>query len=209
MTHEQILDLIWDGEGTLLDFKLRVHRSDRFARILASFANNQGGTLLIGVDDFGQIQGCDEERELGLLKEAADFYCSPPVDLEITSSTESGKTVLIVRIAEGEEKPYLVTKPDGSQKAYVRVDDKSLPVSKKMEHIFRNGKFLKSDRKLDSKEQALLDYLVDHERITAFEYRRLINIGERRARRILVKLLKEGLINYHEDGKSGYYTGWR
>ncbi len=206
MTHEQILDLIWEGEGSRLDFKLRVHRSERFSRVIASFANNNGGILLIGVDDFGIIQGCDEEREIGLLKDAAGYFCDPPVEIDVTSSTEMGKTVLVVRIAESTNKPHMIVRKDGTRKAYIRVDDKSMPVGRKMEQVLRNEDFLQSDRKLDSKEQLLLDYLSENERVTAAEYRRLINIGERRARRILYKMMQEGWINFHEDSKSGFYT---
>jgi len=58
---------------------------------------------------------------------------------------------------------------------------------------------------LGSKEQFLLDYLNEHPHITLKEYSDLMNLGLRRARRIVVNLLAAGLIRVKYKDKEEYY----
>ncbi|MGF1759252.1 ATP-binding protein [Photobacterium sagamiensis] len=70
---EQRIDLlIQDGESSIAEFKaayfhnsIRIYDKEKIAlqrvATVVSFLNSQGGTLLIGVDDDGQIHGIDEE----------------------------------------------------------------------------------------------------------------------------------------------------
>ena len=71
MTHEDLKRLVLLGEGPRLEFKNRVPRPYRIAREVIAFANTDGGTVLIGVDDDGTILGLrDAEEELFALSTA-------------------------------------------------------------------------------------------------------------------------------------------
>lgn len=54
--------LIEQGEHQQLDFKFEVSDSKKIARTLSAFANTDGGRLLIGVKDNGNISGVRSEE---------------------------------------------------------------------------------------------------------------------------------------------------
>jgi ATP-dependent DNA helicase RecG len=54
------LTLIRQGENSSVEFKSANAHPDSLARELVAFANTQGGTLLIGVEDDGAISGLTE-----------------------------------------------------------------------------------------------------------------------------------------------------
>jgi len=67
--------LIAQGEGPTSEFKSGVPKPEHLARVIAAFANAQGGTILLGVRDDGTVQPVSEfdankalERALTLLK---------------------------------------------------------------------------------------------------------------------------------------------
>ena len=51
MTKKQLQQLIKKGESRLVEFKQAASSAKDLARELAAFANTQGGTLIIGVDE--------------------------------------------------------------------------------------------------------------------------------------------------------------
>jgi predicted HTH transcriptional regulator len=62
MTSEEIQRLILQGEGPTLEFKVSIPRPEITARIIASFANVEGGRILFGVKEPTQIVGIREEE---------------------------------------------------------------------------------------------------------------------------------------------------
>lgn len=57
-----ILGIIKSGESINVEFKLRLPPADNISRVLSSFANTEGGILIIGVTDRGQIIGLTDEE---------------------------------------------------------------------------------------------------------------------------------------------------
>ena len=56
LTAEEIISLAKSGEGYNADFKLKVPSKVReLTEEVCAFANSEGGFLLIGIDDKGQI----------------------------------------------------------------------------------------------------------------------------------------------------------
>ncbi|MCK5704374.1 MAG: ATP-binding protein, partial [Cyclobacteriaceae bacterium] len=49
--------LVRNGEGQLLEFKLKASFPEKIVKEMVAFANSNGGQLLIGVDDDGRISG--------------------------------------------------------------------------------------------------------------------------------------------------------
>jgi predicted DNA-binding transcriptional regulator YafY len=52
----------------------------------------------------------------------------------------------------------------------------------------------------------LFEFFETHERITAKQYADLCNISERRAMRLLVRLVRIGMVFIHTHEKTAYYT---
>lgn len=75
MLHK-ITRLIASGESETLDFKQTISDASKIAKTLVAFANNKGGTLLIGVRDNGSISGIRSEDEKYMLELAGTFTVS-------------------------------------------------------------------------------------------------------------------------------------
>ena len=56
--------LILEGEHQQQDFKYRVSDAQKLAKSVSAFANTNGGRLLIGVRDDGNMSGVRSEEEI-------------------------------------------------------------------------------------------------------------------------------------------------
>ncbi|UPL51133.1 AlbA family DNA-binding domain-containing protein [Hymenobacter sublimis] len=202
-------ELIRQGEGERLEFKKRTTHPTRIARTLASLANTHGGRVLVGVDDDGRIVGVrDAEEEIYQLRQAAQHYIDPPLELRFKEVEEDDRVVLVVMVAESSHKPHRAQVADGDWRAYVRVRDESVQTSqlteKALERTDTGPRFERIP--LNKEELAVLDYLQKNPRITLAQYMKLLNIGQRRAYRTLIKLTLHGYIKHHDKQKEVYYT---
>ena len=64
-SEDGIKELIAEGESTTVEFKQRLPPDSILARTLVAFANTNGGIILIGIIDKGEI--------IGLTKKEASF----------------------------------------------------------------------------------------------------------------------------------------
>ncbi len=92
------------GEGQHLEFKQSV--SSSLSREFTAFANAEGGTVVIGVDDKNRIVGIKPGNRLTSQIEDIARNCDPAVRITIHQEKHEGKTILIVDVTEGEHKPY-------------------------------------------------------------------------------------------------------
>jgi predicted HTH transcriptional regulator len=197
--------LIDQGEHETLDFKKEVTSEIKIAKTMVSFANHKGGRLLVGVNDNGTIHGIAVEEEKYMLERAAAFFCKPEIKLEIKLWQVGKKTVLEVVVPPGTDKPYFSLGDDNKWWAYIRVKDQSLLASRIVLEVLKKGPE-GALVKFTSKEQALLDYLKKHHKITLKEFCHLVNISRRRASGILVDLIRMGIILEHQTEKPEFYT---
>ena len=88
------------------------------------------------------------------------------------------------------------------------MNDKTLMASKEVVKILKDenpdGPPLKVA--IGENERRLFSYLEKNERITVREFGRLVNISDRRASRILVGLVRAGVIRIHTHEREEYYT---
>lgn len=122
--------LLLEGEGNTLDFKESITNAHKIAKTIVSFANREGGIVLVGVRDNKTISGIVPEEERFMLQLAVSRYCKPLVELEYQELFDGKKTVLKVKIPEGKNKPYKAFDESGKWRAYYRVEDSSMLASK-------------------------------------------------------------------------------
>lgn len=203
-----IRQLIFEGEGVTLDFKKTITSCEKIAKTLAAFANNKGGRLLVGVADDGTVKGVkSEDEEKFMLTKAGTSFCRPVIEPQFEEVYIDDKIVLVAEIKESDTKPHYSLGEDKKWWVYVRVKDKSLLASKIVVDVLKGSN--KEEGVLieySSKEKALLEFLDLHERITALEYSKMLNLSRRRAQRILVNLVLSGVIRVHTTEKEEYYT---
>jgi len=203
---DELQRLIWQGENDQVDFKQRVTQPEKIARTMVSFANTRGGTILIGVKDNGTVTGIDPEEEKHTLQLAADFYCNPPVSLTFEELEAERRIVLKVTIAESSTKPHFAKVKEDEWRGYVRVKDTSVQTSKMVNKVLENEAPQFERIPLDRHESAALEMLQKQPRITLKQYMKAANLSERRAYRILVKLVIHGYLRLHDKEKEDYYT---
>ena len=103
----ELLELINKGEGYHLEFKLEEENNEDFAKTIVCFANTDGGKILIGVDDTGNIIGVsDIDKVMLRMDDIALNRCEPPVIIFQESINFDGKNVVIVNVEKGKQRPY-------------------------------------------------------------------------------------------------------
>ncbi|MDE7119912.1 MAG: ATP-binding protein [Muribaculaceae bacterium] len=119
--------LIDEGEHEHQDFKYQISDARKIARSISAFANHDGGRLLIGVKDNGVVAGVRSDEDLYVIEGAAQMYCQPSVEVEMTAfRCDGGAVVYRVTIPRVENRPVFVREADKSLKAYYRVADENI-----------------------------------------------------------------------------------
>ena len=110
MNAKEIKELCALGENSKVQFKLRIDNPSKIAAEIVAFANYRGGTILIGVEDkTGEIVGLtyDEVQQISRdVGNVANNSVRPTVYLQTETVDVDGKTVLVVNVNEGIDKPY-------------------------------------------------------------------------------------------------------
>jgi predicted HTH transcriptional regulator len=212
--------LIEEGEGFSIEFKRRISSPEKIARTLISFANTKGGTILFGVDDDGSIVGVESEKsEIELIDIAGKDFSDPQIIPKIEIIPFDGKDVIVCQIDESKTKPHYYLGETNRQdkfynenvegtRVYIRVNDKTMMASREVVKILQNENLEMPPLKLSigDNERRLFKYLEANERITVRELGRLINISDRRASRMLIRLVRAGVVWIHTHEKEEYFT---
>lgn len=203
-----IRELILQGEGTTLDFKKTITSSEKIAKSLVAFANNQGGVLLIGVADDGNIVGVkSEDEERYMINKAAHQFCKPAIEPDFEEIYINHKLVLAVTIAQSDLKPHYAMDSNKEWWAYYRVKDKTVLASKIVldmlkEEQSQTGKMIV----YTDLEKKLFNYLETQGRITLKQFTRLTRLPNKKAQKLLVGLLTSGILQVHLSEKEEYFT---
>ena len=181
-----ILKYISEGEHQTQDFKMRIDDSKKIARTLAAFANSDGGRLLIGVKDNGQIAGVNFDEEIHMLDAAAKMYCKPNVEYIIQAWKVENRTVLEVNIEASSKKPHTAINEENEWKIYIRHDDRILPAPAVLKEYWKGTEIDRQQRYFHTeKEKKIFDSLQSHGELSFSQL--LKHCGLRKD--ILIKLL--------------------
>ncbi len=205
--------LISEGENFKIEFKRQFSSIEKIAKELIAFANTKGGMILFGVDDDGTIYGVESEKsEIDLIYEAAREYCEPPIDPIVQVIELNRKDVVVAIVEESRTKPHRLQDYRSAlardAKVYIRVHDKSVIASREVVKIMESESPDSEPLSIiiGENERRLFKYLEDNGRITVKDYAKLVNISERRASRILVNLVRAGVIRIHTEERFEYFT---
>ncbi len=209
----ELKSLISEGENFKIEFKRQFSSITKIAKELIAFANTKGGMILFGVDDDGTIYGVESEKsEIDLIREAAGEYCEPPIDPIVQVIELNRKDVVVAIVEESRTKPHRLQDYrdvlSRDAKVYIRINDRSVLASREVVRILEseNPDSEPLSIIIGENERRLFKYLEEKERITVKEYAKLVNIGERRASRILVNLVRAGVIRIHTEARFEYFT---
>lgn len=108
-TESKILELIRKGEGLDLEFKACRNQLNRDVyETVCAFLNRHGGTLLLGVQDNGVIQGIEPDAAVQIRKDFVTAInnpqkISPPTYLAVDEVTVAGKPLLRIYVPESSQ----------------------------------------------------------------------------------------------------------
>ncbi len=100
MEINEIIKLIKEGENERIEFK-KGKSKDLIEEIVA-LANTFGGYLIIGIDDEGNIVGCDAKRVIEYITSSL-HYISPIPKIEIEKKKINEKEIVIVKVSKSKE----------------------------------------------------------------------------------------------------------
>ena len=192
-----ITELISQGEHQQLDFKFEVSDSKKIARTLTAFANTDGGILLIGVKDNGNIAGIRSEEEYYMIEAASEMYCHPKIPFEAKEWNMDGKIVLEVIVKTSPDKPHTSPDKNDKLKAYIRIDDENIVASEILVLAWKKMADLKGTHlKISKPVEKLLSYLEENPYITVKQFCKIGRVNYYTARNILSDLLAIGSVGY-------------
>ena len=102
MYPEELQRLIRQGEGQGVELKSSIPAPQDIAKHVAAFANTNGGTLILGAREPGEIIGVDEHRAREAT-EMAKPYLSPVPEMKVEALQIQGHAVVAVQVPASEE----------------------------------------------------------------------------------------------------------
>ena len=181
-----IQDLIKQGENQFQDFKFVINDSKKIARSLVAFANTDGGRLLIGVKDNGNITGVKTEEEFHMVEAAAQMYCKPEILFKRKDWIIDSKKVLEIIIPESKNKPHLTRTEEDKWMAFIRVDDENILANVVMMQVWKKKKSIRGVKiQYTDPENFLLSYLNQNDYINLKQFYKQANISRYKAINIL------------------------
>lgn len=203
--------LIRQGEGLKLEFKRKANHPDKIARELVAFANTEGGTLIVGVDDDGTIYGNKHsEEDHFAISKFLDKYCFPQLPLSMEILPINGtRQVLIIKVEKSYHKPHFLTaqNPLRRKQSFVRVDDMSITASREMVQILRHSNNSRGvSIEFGDRERQLLQTLDNSPNITLAETQKLLKTSRRKASVLLTLMVRAGLLKIHPSEKGDSFS---
>lgn len=208
MNPDHLQSLIARGESEQVEFKQQLPSLSKLTRALSALANTAGGVLILGVTDAGEAVGvADIDQIHAQLKQAAQFWCDPPILIQTQIVVLQGQEIMVVEVPDSADKPHAVLEDAyGAGKVYMRQASSTLEASPQMIKLLVKRPAQPPVEPQNQLEQALLNYLAEHRRITLPQYCQLVNISKRRAQRILVKWMRAGHLNCFQHERVPYYA---
>lgn len=186
--------LIEEGEHEHQDFKYAISDARKIARSISAFANNDGGRLLVGVKDNGHIVGIPNEEDIFMIEHAAQSYCVPPQNVEMTTYTvEGGAVVLQASIAKAMNRPVYCVEEGARHVAYYRIGDENIVAHPLM---VRSWELRESENPmfLPLVDLNMLQYIRDNSPCTPEESMLALHLSRDVAESIVTKLLALGMV---------------
>ena len=194
MTIEEIVH----GESKNVEFKVNLPKdSAKYIKTIIAFANTQGGCLVIGIDDKTRsVIGVDDESAFQTMDSIANAVadsCIPQIVPNIELQTINRKTVIVITVAPGPNRPYYLKSKGKESGTYIRIAGTSRPADhEKIKELEMEGAHISWD------ELTCIGYEATESEITKLcsdimKYRESVGLPERKVTGIQLmnwKLLK-------------------
>lgn len=107
------MEELFAGESKNIEYKQEVpSNSAKYMKTVVAFANGIGGKIIFGIEDkTGKIVGVDREsifQTIDAITNAISDSCEPRIIPDVTLKTVEDKTVIVVEIMAGRQRPYFI-----------------------------------------------------------------------------------------------------
>ena len=182
--------LISEGEHQQQDFKYRVSDACKLAKSVSAFANTDGGRLLIGVRDDGNLSGVRSEEEIYMMHQAAYRYCRPEASIKFDTYHADGRTIVIATVSPSDKRPICVVNGEDKPRAYIRIADENIVASPVHLAIWRESQNLQGTMMTYTDTvKKLLDAMQD-QRLTLNQIVRRSAIPRHKVINLLARLIR-------------------
>ncbi len=107
MNESELKQKIEKGEDFHTEFKENLGNKEKIIKEIVSFANTDGGQLIFGVTDTGDIPGVENvDESMRIIDDLAYQRCEPPITMVMETVKIDNKTILIANIPKGSHRPY-------------------------------------------------------------------------------------------------------
>jgi predicted HTH transcriptional regulator len=205
----ELKKLAAEGEGLQLEFKRKAAYPEKIVRELIAFANTEGGTLLIGVDDDKSIPGVKyPDEEAHVVRESLTKHCKPPLAYhESVIGISENRFVVRFDVPPSTKRPHYLFLEKGIRSTFVRVHDMSIKASAEMEEIVRRSKKKRDIHfTFGEQEKSLMEYLDNHLTISLADYRKLSGLNRFQASRKLILLVLANVLRITASEKGYLYS---
>ena len=147
MTMTELLDLIANGENSGVEFARDDLRPEQLAKDAVALANLQGGLILLGVEDDGNITGIQRPNlEEWVMDTVFGRYVHPMIlPFYETVRIDDSRRVAVIRLTQGTAKPYVVRQQD-REEIFVRAGTVSRRASREQQaRLFSQGGMLHAE----------------------------------------------------------------
>ena len=119
-------DTLFSGESKNVEYKVTLpDKSEKCMKTIVAFVNTQGGKLIVGIDDkTHEIVGVENEilfQVMDGIANAVSDSCMPQIIPDIEPQTVDGKTVIVVSVEAGKNRPYYLKSKGKENGTYIRV----------------------------------------------------------------------------------------
>ena len=117
MNEIELKERILKGEDLHTEFKESLSDNEDIAKQIVGFANTDGGQLIVGVSDKGEVIGVENIDELlRRIDDIAYNRCEPPITIVPETLSVEDRTFLMINVPKVDQRPYRT----GSGLYYIR-----------------------------------------------------------------------------------------
>lgn len=140
---ETIVKIIEDGENDKVEFKTEMYDTEKLSKSIIALSNSNGGTILIGVDNEGEIVGIKNHSKDKIDKDIQNIChdkCIPSIKVETDSIEIYNKELVIIKVPQNKgiqhnTGVFYIRKGSTNRKAHPHEVES---LFKKEEGIFKN-----------------------------------------------------------------------
>ena len=118
-------ELLSRGEAINIEFKEKLpEKSFKYMKSIVAFANGIGGKIIFGISDNHNVIGLEKDsifKIMDTITNAISDSCEPPIIPDISFKTIDNKTIIIVEIEAGRQRPYYIKSLGIENGVFIRV----------------------------------------------------------------------------------------